>query len=72
MIQLNCIDCERRRAELLGQLNHLTKKIKERATTEHTTFGVYIDQEDQKLGVLTLEECYARGFTPIEIISKYQ
>ncbi len=72
MIQFQCIECERRRAELTGQLETLTSKISQRASEEQTTYGICLDTEDQKLIALPLDLCYERGYTPISIISKYQ
>jgi len=68
----DCIECERRRVELAGQLPHLITKTKQRARDEKITYGIYIDKEDKKLVSVPINTCYARGQTPIEIISQYQ
>lgn len=49
MNPINCLDCERRKNQLFAQLDHLRKKVKQKAIEQQLTYSIWLDTEDATL-----------------------
>ena len=68
---VSCIPCRRKQSELLQKLPILRQITKQRAIEKNETMVIWLDKEDAKWQTCTYTSAIERGFTIVEIISKY-
>ena len=71
-IKIKCLECQRKRNQLLQKLEHLRKTTKTKAIHENRTYAIYFDNEDKDIRACPASDIrHKEDVTDFEIISKY-
>lgn len=65
---INCIECARRRAQLLSQLDYLRIKTQKKVNEDCTTYCIWLDEEDSTLHSTPIDRVRGKA---VEYISKH-